>query len=109
MQIYDAPASGWRTLFVERAGEIGKYLCRDQALAGIEIYALTDKAAIFEAELRVYLDAARTGKTLGECGLPAIVRFGDHDHYPYAAFTLPEDYILRSKLKIIGYKKDGDI
>jgi hypothetical protein len=103
VQIYDAPASGWRILFVESNGQLRNYVSRDHALAGIEIYSGTDKTALFEAELSVYHDSAKTGKSLGECGLKALVRFGDRDHYPYATFTLPEIFIRESNLKIIGY------
>jgi hypothetical protein len=104
VQIYDAPAGGRRILFVERDGQINKYMNRDRALAGIEIYSSVDKTALFEAELSVYLDAAQTGKSLGECGLNALVRFGDQDHYPYATFILPEHFIRKTHLKIIGYQ-----
>jgi len=104
LSIYDAPACGWRTLFVEREGSITKYVREDHALAGIEIYDRSDKATLFEAEIEVYLDAARTGKSLSECGLPSLVRFDDTDHCLYATFTLPEDFIRQSELKIIGYR-----
>lgn len=109
VRVYDAPARGWRILFVERGGEIGRYLHREHALAGIRIYDLADKAALFEAELGVYLESARTGKTLGGCGLPSLVRFGDHAPYSYAAFTLPEDFIRKSELKIIGYRGEEQV
>jgi hypothetical protein len=104
VQIYDAPAGGRRILFVERDGQINKYMNRDRALAGIEIYRSADKTALIEAELSVYLDAAQTGKSLGECGLNALVRFSDQDHYPYATFILPEHFIRKTHLKIIGYR-----
>jgi hypothetical protein len=58
VQIYDAPAGGRRIMFVERNGQIDKYVNRDRALAGIEIYSSADKTALIEAELSVYLDAA---------------------------------------------------
>jgi len=109
VRIYDAPACGWRILFVERDGSITKYVRRDHALAGIEIYDHPDKTSLFEAEIEVYLDAARTGKALGECGLPSLVRFEDMGHYTYATFTLPEDFIRQSELKIIGYKREEAI
>jgi hypothetical protein len=109
VQIYDAPASGWRSLFVERDGEIGNYIDRGHAEAGIEIYSRADKTIILEAELAVYQEAVRTGKSLGECGLQSIVHFGDQDHHPYATFILPEDFIRKSNLKIIGYKIEDAI
>jgi hypothetical protein len=110
VQIYDdAPVGGRRILFVERNGQIDKYVNRDRALAGIEIYSSADKRALFEAELSIYLDAAQSGKSLGECGLNALVRFGDQDHYPYATFILPENFIRNSHLKIIGYRGVGSI
>lgn len=109
VRVYDAPAFGWRILFVERDGEIGRYLHREHALAGIRIYDLADKAALFEAELGVYLEAARAGKTLDGCGLSALVRFGGLDQHPYATFILPEDFIRKSELKIIGYRGEKQI
>jgi len=104
VRIYDAPAFGWRVLFVERDGSITRYTCEDHALAGIGIYDRSDKDTLLDAEAGVYLEAAKTGRALNECGLPSLVRFGDTDHHLYATFTLPEDYIRRSELKIIGYK-----
>jgi len=92
VRIYDAPAYGWRILFVEREGSITKYASEDHALVGLEIYERSDKAILFEAEIGVYLDAARTGKALGECGLPSLVRFEDRGHHTYATFTLPEAF-----------------
>jgi hypothetical protein len=109
IQIYDAPASGWRSLFVEKDGEIGNYTGRDHAEAGVEIYSRADKTIILEAELAVYQEAARTGKSLGECGLKSIIHLGDQDHHPYATFILPEDFIMESDLKIIGYKMEDAI
>jgi hypothetical protein len=104
VQIYDAPAGGRRILFVEGDGQINKYMNRDRALAGIGIYSGADKTALFVAELSVYLDAAQSGKSLGECGLNALVRFGDQNHYSYATFILPENFIRKTHLKIIGYR-----
>ncbi len=104
VRVYDAPAFGWRILFVEEGGSITRYVSRDHALAGIGIYDRSDKATLLDAEAEVYLEAARTGKGLGECGLPSLVRFEDMDHCLYATFTLPEDFIKRSTLKIIGCK-----
>jgi len=109
VRVYDAPACGWRILFVERDGEIGRYLHREQALAGIRVYDLADKAALFEAELGVYIESVRTGKALSDCGLPALVRFGDHDPFSYATFSLPEGFIRKSELKIIGYRGEEQI
>ena len=104
VQIYDVPAGGRRILFVERDGQIDKYMNRDRALCGIEIYSGADKSALMEAELSVYLDAAQMGKSLGECGLNALVCFGNQDHYPYATFILPENFIRKTHHKLIGYR-----
>lgn len=60
------------------------------------------KLFLFEAELDVYLQSARTGIALAGCELPSLVRFGGPDYCAYAAFTLPEEF-MRSDL-IIGYK-----
>lgn len=110
VRIYDAPAFGWRILFVEEDGSITRYACKDHALAGIGIYDRSDKATLHDAEVEVYLEAARTGKALDQCGLPSLVRFDDTDHLLYATFTLPEDFIRQSELKIIGYQGTrGDI
>ncbi|MCI0392338.1 MAG: hypothetical protein MOB07_26700 [Acidobacteria bacterium] len=109
VRIYDAPAYGWRILFVERDGSIARYVCKDHALVGIGIYDRSDKTPLLYAEAEVYLEAARTGKALGECGLSSLVRFGEPDHYTYATFTLPEDFIERSGLKIIGFKGQESI
>jgi len=102
VRIHDAPARGWRILFVEKDGLITRYTCRDHALAGIGIYDRSDKTVPLEMEFEVYREAARTGKALGECGLASLVRFGGPDHYLHAAFTLPEAFIKQSTLKIIG-------
>ncbi len=104
VRIYDAPASGWRILFVQKDGAIARYTSKDHALAGVGIYDRSDKTALFDAEIEVYLASARTGRALGECGLSSVVRFGEPDHFVYATFTLPEDLIRRSELKIIGYQ-----
>lgn len=109
VRIYDATASGWRILFVERGGEIGRYLDQDQALTSIDDYDRSDKGALFEAELEVYLESARTGKAIGDCGLSALVRFGDHAPHSYATFILPEDFVRKSELKIIGFGERGQI
>jgi hypothetical protein len=52
----------------------------------------------------VYLQAARIGVALGDCGLSSLVRFGKQDHCAYATFILSEEYVRQSDLKIIGYK-----
>jgi hypothetical protein len=39
-------------------------------MEGVRIYDRSDKTVLFEAELEVYLHAARTGIALGGCGLP---------------------------------------
>jgi len=84
VRIYDAPAFGWRILFTEEGGSITRYVNRDHALIGIGIYECSGKAALLDAEAEVYLEAARTGKVLNECGLPSLVRFEDADHRLYA-------------------------
>ncbi len=105
VRIYDAPASGWRILFRQKEGAIGAYTTYEDATAGVRIYDRADKTVLFEAELEVYLQAARTGIALNGCGLPSLVRFGAPDHWAYATFTLAEDFIVKqSALKIIGYK-----
>lgn len=104
VRIYDAPAGGWRLLFVQKDGAIARYTRKDHALAGVGIYDCSDKTALCDAEIEVYLASARTGRPLGECGLSSVVRFGEPDHFVYATFTLPEDFIRRSSLMIIGYK-----
>ena len=109
VRIYDAPACGWRILFVEREGSIAKYECQDHAQAGIEIYDRSDKTILFDMENEIYLEAVRTRKALDQCGLPSLVRFGDHGHYLYATFTLPEDFIRRTEMKIIGFKGEESI
>jgi len=106
VRIYDAPASGWRMLFVQKDGAIARYTHKDQALTGMGIYDCSDKTALCDAEIEVYLASARTGRPLGECGLSSVVRFGEPDHHVYATFTLSEDFIRRSSLMIIGYKDE---
>lgn len=101
VRIYDAPANGWRALFVEIGGEIGMYLRHDQALARVKDYDRAEKEHLFEAELKVYLESARTGKALGKCSLQSPVRFGDRDPYSYGAFMLPEEFLRNSELKIV--------
>jgi hypothetical protein len=104
VRIYDAPAGGWRILFGQTEGATGTYTTYDDAMAGVRVYDRSNKAVLFEAELDVYLQSARTGIALGGCGLPSLVRFGEPDHCAYATFTLSEDFIIsRSDLKIIGY------
>jgi hypothetical protein len=88
ISVYDAPASGWRTLFVQRDGAIAKYTDKGQAQAGTEICDRADKAALFDAEMNVYVESAQTGKALGQCGLPSLVRFGEEEHLLYATFIL---------------------
>jgi hypothetical protein len=105
--IFDAPANGWRTLFVEKDGMIARYENECDAASGVRIYESSDKTGVFEAELDVYLEAAATGRTLGACGLPSLVRFGEADHFIYATFTLAEWFVRQSKHHIIGYK-NGD-
>ncbi len=104
VRIYDAPANGWRILFVQRDGVIAKYTNKDKARAGMEIYDRADKAALFDAEMNVYAESAQTGKTLSQCGLSSFVRFGEPEHFLYATFTLPEDFVKRSGLMIIGFR-----
>ncbi|MGE0116198.1 MAG: hypothetical protein AB7T07_15110 [Steroidobacteraceae bacterium] len=104
VRIYDAPANGWRILFVQRDDVISRYTNKDKARAGIEIYDRADKAALFDAEMNVYAKSAQTGKALSQCGLSSLVRFGESEHFVYATFTLPEDFIRRSGLMIIGFR-----
>lgn len=105
VHIYDAPAGGWRILFGEKDGPIGVYTKYDDAKAGVQIYDRSDKTALFEAELEVYLRSARTGITLDGCGLPSLVRFSETGHWAYATFTLSEGFVKQSSIEIIGYKK----
>ncbi len=107
VRIFDAPAEGWRTLFVEKDGMIARYEDESGAASGVRIYESSDKTGVFEAELDVYLEAAATGRALGACGLPSLVRFGEADHFVYATFTLAERFVRQSKHHIIGYK-NGD-
>ena len=105
VRIYDALAGGWRILFEQKEGAIGTYTTYDDAMAGVRVYERSDKTALFEAELNVYLRAARTGIVLDGCGLPSLVRFSEPDHCAYATFILSEDFIIKqSALKIIGYR-----
>ena len=104
VRIYDAPANGWRILYVERDRSIAKFTNRDEALAGVAIYDRSYRKDLFEAEEDVYLEAAQTGNALGECGLSSLVRFGDSEPFIYASFILREDFIKNSNLKIIGFK-----
>jgi hypothetical protein len=73
------------------------------------VYDRSDKTVLFEAELDVYLQAARTGIAFGGCGLPSLVRFGDADYCAYAAFILAEEFIKKSTLKIIGYRREEPV
>ena len=107
VRIFDAPAEGWRALFVEKDGMIARYEDECGAASGVRIYEGSDKTGVFEAELEVYLEAAATGKVLGSCGLPSLVRFGEAGHFVYATFALAERFVLQSKHRIIGYK-NGD-
>lgn len=109
VRIYDAPANGWRTLFVEKDGIISRYTNGKDAISDVRIYDNTDKDCLFEAELEVYLKSADTGMALASCGLPSLVRFGEPDHSIYATFTLTERFIRKSALKIVGYKDDDPI
>jgi hypothetical protein len=109
VRIFDAPAEGWRTLFMEKDGSIVRYENDDEATSGLRIYDSADKAELIEAELEVYLEAAATGRTLGACGMPSLVRFGESDHFVYATFTLTERFVRQSKLHIIGYKNEDPI
>jgi len=104
VRIYDAPANGWRILFVQRDEVIARYTDKDKAKADIAIYDRADKAALFDAEMNIYAESARTGKALSQCGLSSLVRFGEPEHFFYATFTLPEDFIRRSGLMVIGFK-----
>src|SRR5262245_50068579 len=74
-EIFDTPAVGCRNLYEDRTGEIRRYQDQKQALQGVRIYDQADKSILIKAELEVYLEAARSGKPLGECGIPAYVRF----------------------------------
>ncbi len=109
VRIYDAPAGGWRILFVRKEGAIGTYTTYDDAKAGVRVYDRSDKTVLLEAELDVYRQAARTGVALGGCGLPSLVRFGEPAHCAYAAFILSEDFIRKSALKIIGYRGEEPV
>lgn len=109
VRVYDGPAGGWRLLFVQKDGAIARYTSKDYALTGAQIYNCADKTALCDAEIEAYLASARTGRPLGECGLSSVVRFGEPDHHVYATFTLPEDFIRRSSLMIIGYKRQEPI
>ena len=109
VRIYDAPAGGWRTLFVQEDAAITRYTDDKRALAGIRIYDAADKTVLFAAETEVYLKAARTNEPLGQCGLSSLVRFGTADHYVYVTFILPEVLIRQSALKIIGYQAQEPI
>lgn len=109
IRIFDAPANGWRTLFTEKDGSVVKYENADEATVGLHIYDSADKTTLIEAELEVYCEAAATGRTLGECGLPSLVRFGKADHFVYATFNLTEQFVRQSKHHIIAYKGDDPI
>lgn len=103
VRIFDAPAGVWRILFGQEEDAIGTYTTYEDAIAGVQIYDRSEKTVLFEAELEVYLRSARTGIALDGCGLPSLVRFGEQGHWAYATFTLSEDFVKQSGLKIIGY------
>jgi hypothetical protein len=109
VRIYDAPACGWRILFVQKEGAIGAHTTYGDAMMSVRVYDHSDKTVLFEAEINVYLQAARTGIALDGCGLPSLVRFGEPDHCAYAAFILSEDFIRKSALKIIGYRGEEPV
>jgi hypothetical protein len=109
VRIYDAPAGGIRILFGQKEGAISIYTKYEDAGAGVRVYDCADKTVLFDAELEAYLKAARTGVALGDCGLLSLVRFGEPDHCAYATFIHSGEYIMRSDLKIIGYKGDGAV
>lgn len=96
-------------LFVEKDGMIARYEDKCDAASGVRIYEGSDKTGVFEAELEVYLEAAATGRTLGACGLPSLVRFGEADHFVYVTFTLAEPFVRQSKHHIIGYKNSDPV
>jgi hypothetical protein len=104
VRIYDAPAGGWRILIGEKEGAIEAFTTHDDAMAGVQVYDRSDKTVLFEAEMEVYLQSAHTGTALGDCGLPSLVRFGEPGHYIFATFTLSEEYIRKSPMRIIGSK-----
>lgn len=106
VRLFDAPAGGWRTIFVEKDGLIVRYESRAEACSGVRLYDGADKTTLFAAELAVYLEAAATGRPLGVYGLPSLVRFGAPGHYVYATFTLGEGVLRQSTNHIIGYKND---
>ncbi len=109
VRIFDAPANGWRTIFVEKDSVIVRYENCDDALSGVRIYDGADKTAFFRAELEVYLEAAATGRPFGVCGLPSLARFGEPGHYIYATFSLTERFIQQSTHRIIGYKDNDPV
>jgi hypothetical protein len=109
VRILDAPANGWRTLFVEKDGMIARYENEYDAASGVRIYEGSDKTDVFKAELDVYLESAKTGKPLGDCGLPSLVRFGEPGHFVYVTFNLRDLFIRQSTLHIIGYKGSDPI
>jgi hypothetical protein len=109
VRIYDAPAGGWRILFGETEGAIGTYTTYDDAKAGVRVYGRSDKTVLFEEEFEVYLQSARTGMTLDSFGLPSLVRFGELNHCAYATFILSEAFVIKSDLKIIGYRGEEPV
>ena len=109
VRIYDTPASGWRILFGQEEGAIGTYTTYDDAKAGVRVYDRSDKTVLFDAEFEVYLQFARTGMALDSCGLPTLVRFGELNHCAYATFILSEAFIIKSDLKIIGYRGEEPV
>lgn len=109
VRVFDAPANGWRTLFVEKDGMIARCENECDATSGVRIYEAADKVGVFKAELDVYLESVETGKPLGDCGLPSLVRFGEPSHFVYVTFNLREHFIWQSALHIIGYKGSDPI
>ncbi|MGH9766452.1 MAG: hypothetical protein ACREAB_03380, partial [Blastocatellia bacterium] len=73
------------------------------------VYDRSDKTVLFEAEFEVYLQSARTGMALDSCGLLSLVRFGELNHYAFATFILSEAFVIKSDLKIIGYRGEDPV
>lgn len=94
---------------MEKDGSIARYENDAEAIAGLRIYDRADKTALIKAELEGYLKAAATGRTLGGCGLPSLIRFGEADHFVYVTFNLTEQFVRQSKHHIIAYKDDNPI
>jgi hypothetical protein len=79
VRIYDAPAGGIRMLFGQKDGAINIYTKYEDAVTDVRIYDCVDKTLLFDAELGGYLQAARIGVALSDCGLSSLVRFGRMD------------------------------